>query len=284
MDEGGKMLHLDKKIIILITSIMILSVSIILGIKSMTSNDGQKKDLIDSIKNIKYYKEANQSRYIKYQKENLNLNNDLVVLYVNIGIDKDFYTDIKPSLRPGTKEILVNKFYVLQSDYIPNDLEEIDDEYQVGGKMLVSEAAASFNQMAKKAQQENLHIRAVSAYRSYDYQDNLYHRYVNRDGQTKADTYSARPGHSEHQTGLAVDVDNVTQTFDNFGNTEEALWMRANAYKYGFILRYTKENEFITGYQEEPWHYRYVGVQIASKMREENISSYEEYYFKYLDN
>ena len=137
--------------------------------------------------------------------------------------------------------------------------------------------------MASAAKEEGYTIRAVSTYRSYSYQNTLYNNYANRDGYEKADTYSARPGYSEHQTGLAVDVDNAKISYTSFGQTKEFAWMKENAHKYGYILRYTKENEFITGYMNEPWHYRYVGVEIATKMKNENISSYEEYYFMYLD-
>ena len=106
---------------------------------------------------------------------------------------------------------------------------------------LVSYAKDAFEQMASAANQEGMTIIAMSTYRSYDYQAGLYNRYVTRDGQEAADTYSARPGHSEHQTGLAADIYNGKVSYTNFENTKEFTWMQENAHKYGFILRYPKD-------------------------------------------
>ncbi len=231
----------------------------------------------------RYYKKEYQERYENYKGKNPNLEDDKVIIYVNIGLDKPFYTNTKKSPRQNTKEVLVNKYYYLDKDYVPKDLTLIDEKYQSGNRKMVKEAAMKFNEMARSAKEAGYNIRAISTYRSFDYQNNLYTRYSQIDGSKKADTYSARPGYSEHQTGLAVDVDNFITNYTNFGSTNEFGWMKNNAYKFGFILRYTKENEFITGYLNEPWHYRYVGVGISTKMKQENISSYEEFYFKYLD-
>ena len=124
---------------------------------------------------------------------------------------------------------------------------------------------------------ENLNIIAMSTYRSYSYQVDLYKRYVKQDGEEKADTYSGRPGHSEHQTGLAVDVYNKTENYTNFEKTKEFTWMQEHAHEYGFILRFPKGKENETGYQYESWHYRYVGVDAATYIHENNIT-FEEYY------
>lgn len=231
----------------------------------------------------RYYKEEYQERYETYKEKNPSLEDDKIIIYVNIGLDRPFYTNTQKSPRQNTKEVLVNKYYYLDKDYVPKDLTLIDEKYQSGNRKMVKEAALKFNEMARSAKESGYNIRAISTYRSFDYQNNLYTRYSQIDGSKKADTYSARPGYSEHQTGLAVDVDNFITNYTNFGSTNEFGWMKNNAYKFGFILRYTKENEFITGYLNEPWHYRYVGVGIATKMKQENISSYEEFYFKYLD-
>ena len=129
---------------------------------------------------------------------------------------------------------------------------------------------------------ENLNIRIISAYRSYDYQESLYERYLKTDKQEIVDTYSARPGFSEHHTGLAIDVDNEKLGFDKFYLTKEFNWMQNNAYKYGFILRYPKDKEYLTGYSYESWHYRYVGLEIAKYIQENNIT-FDEYYAYYLE-
>lgn len=142
---------------------------------------------------------------------------------------------------------------------------------------LVNYAADAFEEMAKAAEKDNYKLIAMSTYRSYDYQVTLYNNYKNSDGQEKADTYSGRPGFSEHQTGLAVDIYNGKTDYTNFEKTEEFNWMQKNAYKYGFILRFPKDKEKETGYQYESWHYRYVGKEIAKYIHNKNITL-EEYH------
>ena len=129
--------------------------------------------------------------------------------------------------------------------------------------------------MVDAAKDDNIKLKSVSAYRSYSVQKSLYKSYVKRDGVKKADTYSARAGSSEHQTGLAVDI-NTASSRANFQNTKEYKWLINNSYKYGFIERYPKGKTNITGYKYEPWHYRYVGVEAASIIHEKGIT-FEEY-------
>ena len=114
-----------------------------------------------------------------------------------------------------------------------------------------------------------------SGFRSYEYQSELYNGYVASSGQEAADTFSARPGHSEHQTGLALDI-NVASTRAHFENTPAFAWLKEHCAEYGFILRYDKGKEDVTGYRFEPWHYRYVGAEAAAAIMEQGVS-YEEY-------
>ncbi|MBQ7137119.1 MAG: M15 family metallopeptidase [Bacilli bacterium] len=282
---------MNKKIIISIIATIIISFFTINKVfsKEKQKNINKQINIEDKFnflgninKKINYFKEDYLDRYISYKKRNKSLSNSDVVLHVNIGIDQNFYTNIKEAPKAGTNYVLVNKFYYLNKDYIPNNLEEIDNNYSVPGKKLVNTAKISFEFLAKKAKEEGLTIRAISTYRSYDYQSNLYNKYIKEDGVEKADKYSARPGFSEHQTGFAVDVDNKITNYNNFDTTKEYKWMLENAHKYGFILRYPKGKEHITGYMYEPWHYRYVGVNIATFIKQNNLT-YEEYYFKYFD-
>ncbi len=231
---------------------------------------------------ITFFKEENIDRYIAFKEKNPKYSNEEVVVYVNIGLDNDYYTNIEKSPYGGTNKVLANKYYALDSSYEPSDLTAVNSKYSSGTRKLTKDAAEAFNKMAKAAKNEGYTVRAVSTYRSYLYQKDLYNKYVNKDGKAKADTYSARPGHSEHQTGLAVDVDNGKEIYTDFGETKEFDWMKENAYKYGFILRYTKDTEWITGYKDEPWHYRYVGLEIA-KYIHENPMTYEEYFVRFLD-
>jgi LAS superfamily LD-carboxypeptidase LdcB len=145
--------------------------------------------------------------------------------------------------------LVANKTYSLPSTYKP------------GG--LTKETSDALNKMKAAAAIDGLNIYLSSGYRSYNTQNTIYNRYVKRDGIAKADTYSARPGHSEHQTGLAFDVNTINDTFHN---TPEAKWLAANCYKYGLILRYPQGKTNETGYKYESWHFRYVGVDLATKL------------------
>lgn len=248
-------------------------------------NDGNKEKLkkLDNInEKLDFFKYDYLDRYISYKEKNPNLDNETIIVYVNIGLDIDPYTEVKDSPYKYENTVLANKRYFLGKDYVPKDLTTINDNYSSGNKQMTKDAALAFEEMAKDAKKSGYNIRAVSTYRSYSYQTDLYNKYAKQDGKEKADTYSARAGYSEHQTGLAVDVDNRKVTYTQFGNTKEFGWMKDNCYKYGFILRYTKETEFITGYMNEPWHYRYVGKDIAKYIYEHPMT-YEEYYVRFLD-
>ena len=229
-----------------------------------------------------YYKKELLQRYINYKAKNSSLSEEDVVTQVNIGLDQPHYTNTKRTPFLNKIYILSNKYFYMDSDYVPDDLEQINSLYSNGNRLLVHEARIQFEQMAKDAKNQGYTIRAMSGYRSYQYQENLYNRYVTEYGVTSADTYYARQGFSEHQTGLVVDIDNNSSIYTSFGDTKEFQWMMDNAYKYGFILRYPKGKETITGYTYEAWHYRYVGKEIAGQMRKENLT-FDEYYMRYLD-
>lgn len=194
---------------------------------------------------------------------------------------EQFYKNIKDIDNPENFLVLVNKNNKLDSSYVPNDLEKISLEYATDDKYLRKEAKEHFEKLSHDAKELGYKIIAVSAYRDYDYQNNLFEGYKLEKGLEYALQCSARPGHSEHQTGLAVDVMGSNNDYDEFENALEFKWMKENAHKYGFILRYPKGKENITGFKYEPWHYRYVGLIASTKIYEENITL-EEYYNKYL--
>lgn len=222
---------------------------------------------------IKNFEVDKIARYETYQEQN-NCSLEEAVLKVNIGLDHDFYTQINDATNIDDYTVLVNKYHSI-GEYEPTDLKSLsyDSRY-----MLREKAADAFEELVSAAKLEGVLIRPYSAYRSYKYQTSLYNNYVNRDGKEKADTYSARPGHSEHQTGLAVDVWSLGYQYIK---DEDADWLAKNSYKYGFIIRYTKENMDITGYIEEPWHLRYLGIDIATDVVEKNLT-YDEYYDLYI--
>ena len=245
--------------------------------KKQTKKEKKLEELDNINKKIDYFNEDYIDRYIKYKKNHKNLSNKQIVKDVNMNLDLNQYEDTKKARNLNTEKVLVNKHYFLEKDYVPDNLEEINTQYALEGMRLVSDAKDAFEEMAKKAKKEGLNIIVMSSYRSYKYQVNLYNRYARKDGKEKADTYSGRPGHSEHQTGFAIDVYNKKTEYTNFEKTKEYDWMLDHAHEYGFILRFPKDKENETGYQFESWHYRYVGKKAAKYIKDNSIS-FEEYY------
>lgn len=273
------------KKLVLIIILVIVSIGLFLSLvlsKPVKKEVNVKKNFIEEAKCLPYYKNNNIKRYQDYQKLNSNLSVEDIVTRVNLNLDLPFYTNTKEAKLTNTFYTLVNKYNYLREDFVPNNLVELETPYAREGIYLVKSARDKFYELVKKASEEGLTIRAISAYRGYTYQKRLYNKYVENDGVTKADTYSARPGFSDHQTGLVVDVDNTINSFEAFTNTKEYQWMLANSYKYGFILRYPEGKEAITGYQFESWHYRFVGVKLAKKIKASNLT-FDEYFTRYLD-
>lgn len=291
MKIGDKMkkrkIKKGPKIILILLIVFLAIGGLIINQKNQETEEKPKKQTkeeqkIEKLKSIPYYKKEYQKRYLEYQKENPNLSVENIVTYVNIGIDKPYYTNTKKAENLNTNLILVNKYNYLTEDYIPENLEPIDIAYARSGMQLVREAKEAFETLSEDAKKEGMNIIAMSSYRSYDYQVNLYNNYVATDGKEAADTYSARAGYSEHQTGLAVDVYNKVLPYTSFEETEEFNWMQENAYKYGFILRFPKDKVNITGYQYESWHYRYVGKEAAKYIHNHDLTL-EEYYVKKVE-
>ena len=223
----------------------------------------------------KYYIESNLDRYLEYLNTNPDYDLATVVAYVNTGLDSEYYTNVVSTDMSKDSLILVNKYNKLAENYEPSDLVKITDRYNQGNHTYLRKVAYdAFIQLSDAAKEDGYNIFNLSAYRSYNTQNTLYNNYVASDGKVNADTYSARPGYSEHQTGLALDVNRIDESFEN---TKEFAWLQKNAHKYGFIMRYPKGKEKITGYVYEPWHYRYVGVEIATYIHEHGIT-YDEYY------
>lgn len=230
--------------------------------------------LVDIVRS-KYFLKSRLERYMKYDSDDINT----IITNVNSNLDYDFYTNIQKSDTSKGNLIIVNKYYQLDNDYYYGELVTMDKAYDnKSGSKLNKEAYAAFQKLVDAGEKEGYHIRNNSAYRSYNTQSDLYNNYKNSNGLTWADKWSARPGHSEHQTGLALDVGVKNEySLGKFESSPEFTWMKNNAHLYGFILRYPKGKEYITGYGYEPWHYRYVGVDVATYIYENNIT-YEEYY------
>lgn len=178
--------------------------------------------------------------------------------------------------------ILVNKQHPIDQNYKPEDLKKINyyaPDRSEAGRYMREEAADAFNMLVEKAASKGIEIKMTTAYRSYEFQKILFDSYVAKEGEEKANTYSARPGQSEHQTGLSVDVSSPSVNYQlsgDYGETEEGKWLADNAYRFGFILRFPLGKEDITGYQYEPWHIRYVGLTAAKEIHAKNLTL-EEY-------
>ena len=203
----------------------------------------------------------------------------LIVLFYTKNLNifgNKFYKNIKTITNPNNIDVLVNKNNKLSKKYIPEDLILLNVKYSNENKYLRKEAAINFEKLSLDASKLGYKIIAVSTFRSYDYQKNLFNYYVKNKGKKYALNCSAKPGHSEHQTGLAVDVEGSNNDYDEFESSIEFNWMINNSYKYGFILRYPKGKENITGFKYEPWHYRYVGIELAKYLYKNNLTL-EEY-------
>lgn len=171
--------------------------------------------------------------------------------------------------------LIANKTYALPSTFIPENPEVPVTEAR-SNTSLDKDLMTAFRKMQADATAKGLNIYIASGYRSYDYQVSLYNRYVANDGKAAADTYSSRPGNSEHQTGLCFDLNSIE---DRFQYTNEGKWINDNCYKYGFCIRFPKGKDAYTGYQYESWHLRYVGEELAEKLYNNgDWISLEEYF------
>ncbi|CAG7645147.1 D-alanyl-D-alanine carboxypeptidase family protein [Paenibacillus allorhizosphaerae] len=192
-------------------------------------------------------------------------------------------TAIQVVANPTDNAVMVNKTYKLPDNYKPTDLVEPDVPFtfkeHLEKRKMRKEAAAALEKLFAAAKKDGLPLAGVSAYRSHETQTTLYNNYVKKDGEEAANKYSAKPGHSEHETGLAIDVSGSTgkcAATDCFADTKEAKWLDQHAPEYGFIIRYPKGKEAITGYQYEPWHLRYVGTETAKDIAKKGVT-FEEY-------
>ena len=196
------------------------------------------------------------------QYKNNGSKEEIINVDSNLDVESEIITDDN-GLTYVDGILIVNKSYSLPKDYEPiNTYQKIKNDKQCEF-CLDKEVYKKYNEMYADASSLGLNIWIQSGYRSYKYQKKLYNDYVEKDGKKEADKYSARAGHSEHQTGLAFDLNSVD---DDFSNTDEGRWVHNNCYKYGFVLRYPKGKEEFTGYKYESWHLRYVGEKLATKL------------------
>ena len=246
----------------------------------------EKNSTIIRLINEKYFIKNNFDLYLEYVAKNNITDTTKVITMVNAKANNEFYSlNLKTNMNKDY-EIITNKFYQLEADYEPNDLVTVSTTYAWGdyGTVKIREKVYNaFLDMWESANAAGYYLMIKSGYRSYDNQEKVYNSYEEKYGPEYADSIAARPGYSEHQTGLSLDIYSKQNTNQKtFKDSETAKWLFANAHLYGFILRYPEGKEDITGYNYEAWHYRYVGIDTATKIYEKNIT-FEEYYAYYLD-
>lgn len=226
-----------------------------------------------------YYEKGRESRYGAYQKLHPQMSVDQVVFRVNAELDRPFYTHIQMITDVKTEPLIPNKYHKLPDSFVPTNLVSLSS-----GRQVTESTKAAFERLQQDAVKAGISIRDASAYRSIAYQEQVYDRYLQKDSHDQVDTYSSRPGHSDHHTGEAIDVVGPKGDLTDFTGTPEAAWVAENAWKYGFIVRFPKGQEDVTGYMYEPWHIRYVGKEIAELMKDKKIATLEEYQVKYMEH
>ena len=182
---------------------------------------------------------------------------------------------------PASPWVVVNKHLPLEPvDHVPPQLVSLDAVPGGASHSLIPEAADALTQLYLAASGQGAAFTVITAYRSFEYQQGLYNDYVASWGRTRAETFVARPGFSEHQTGRAVDIydTRACQLDVCFADTAAGQFVAAHAHEYGFIIRYPEGKENITGYQFEPWHLRYVGVELATEMYTAGPYTMEEFF------
>ena len=254
----------------------------------------------------KYYIDKNLDKYLEYalyhvdddidvevneslseeEQEKIILNEKYkkFIAIINVHANEGWYNVTYESNINDDYLVLVNKFYHLPEGYERNDIQNISLEYSYENQRASAVVIEKFEQMREAAISNlGVHLMINSSYRPASEQKELYDERMALWGQKKADMYAARPGHSEHQTALAIDITSLEHPYDDeFTESEEYKWLIDNSYKYGFILRYPKGKEDITGYSNESWHFRYIGESAAKQIYDEGIT-FEEYYAYYIE-
>lgn len=244
-------------------------------------NSTYNSNIIDFLKE-KYFIKNNLDRYLAYLKKNKNTSKSDIISLVNVNRDREYYDNVIETDLSKDILILVNKYYQLPKDYIPENIIKVSSSYAYAGNSAREDVLNAFIEMAHAAKDEDITLIINSSYRSYNDQDEIWNYRKTTQGTAKADAYAARAGHSEHQSGLALDIAQFNSSESDFENTPAFTWLSNHAHEYGFILRFPKDKENITGYSYESWHYRYVGKEVATKIKQENIT-FDEYYAYYIE-
>lgn len=266
---NGKFLVKDKEQKVIL-SVLDTIAPTIEGVKNITIYENENIDLLKEIKTSddshdkveievkgQYDTSKNGEYKLKYEAKdksgNITTKEFTLTVKEKVAVKPGTTIEVVGTTSKGYRIEKRNGVYYINNILIANKTYPLPSNY---GQGLLPELNNAFSKLKSAASAEGVELKIISGFRSYNSQKSIYNNYVKRDGKTQADTYSARAGHSEHQTGLAIDVNSLN--FD-FADTKEGQWLQNNAYKYGFIIRYPKGKENITGYRYEPWHLRYIG-------------------------
>lgn len=247
----------------------------------------KKNEKLVTLMSNKLYIHKHYKDYLDYINIFPNKDINEVINTINLHLNYAFYEDTKPTDISKEYLMIVNKYNYLDESFAPDDIVTISTKYSWGSygtHSIRKEVFDAFLKMHEDANQNGIYLMINSSYRDYKSQTIVYNNYLKNHGEAYADKYAARPGYSEHQTGLALDIFSIDGALRNtFKDSQAYAWLKDNAHKYGFIIRYPEGKENITGFSFEPWHYRYVGIE-AAKYIYENQITFEEYYTYNVEN
>lgn len=271
-----------KKVSLSIVMVVVLVVAGVLTFNTLfstpkettkdTTNNTKQSD--NEFSNLSYYHPENLERYKTYKNSHPDKKIEDIVTHVNMGIDSPFYSKDPLVVKdPESLTVIINKIYSLPSSWSPSDLEVVDD-YK--GQTMRKVASDAFKEFKAACSAQGFKIYGHSGYRSTEFQQKIYTNMINTYGQEYTDKYISRPGQSEHTTGLSVDVSIDGIPYEEIEKSSHYLWFKEHLSEYGFILRYPKDKESLTGYNYESWHIRYIGKDLAKKVEASNLT-YDEY-------
>ena len=241
--------------------------------------ENKKNDDYIGIISEKHFIKDYFNDYLDYLKEARDTNYALAVEKVNTKTNKEYYTNPEVTDTSKNELMLVNKYYYLPDDYTP-ELVTIPLAYsfgELGSQKCTQDTYDAYLRLWSAAKEAGFYLMVNSSYRTRQKQEEIYNQYKNIQGTEYADDYAARPGYSEHETGYAINVTMNGYTDKTFKDTDAYPWLKDNAYKYGFILRYPEGKEEITGFDAEAGHLRYIGEEASTYIYENNIT-FDEYY------
>jgi D-alanyl-D-alanine carboxypeptidase len=241
----------------------------------------QYNEHIVSFMEEKYFIFSKLNDYLAYKEKYKKKEYNEIVQIVNVEMHIDWLDNQKETDTSKNELMLVNRIYGLSEDYVPSDLVDVPIKYAYAGKKLSNFVLQETIKLIEEAKNYNYNFVVSDGYRSYEDQKKMYDSYVDAIGVSETDEFVARPGHSEHQSGLILELKPYNKVISDVSTNEEYLWLRENAHKFGFIFRYNKEHEKLTGFSSFTWKIRYVGVEAATTIYNEGIC-FEEYYAYYV--